>query len=144
MSFPGGGHEPGDEDLLGTALREANEEIGLPSTEAEMVGRLGDIPTVTRYSVGPFVARVPDRRYVPDGREAAEAVEAVALPVADLMTRPTTASSAATTPLRRDTAPLLRGRRLYGPRAAGRMLAQLLILTTDWRPPPARDADSPA
>jgi len=142
MSFPGGGHEPGDEDLLGTALREANEEIGLAPTEAEVVGRLDDIRTVTRYSVRPFVARVPDRRYVPDGREA---VETAALPVADL-TDPANYRFE-----RRDhphygeiRLPFFEvdGCTVWG--ATGRMLAQLLILTTDWRPPPARDADSPA
>src|SRR6056297_1632111 len=45
MSFPGGGWEPKDDDLWATALREANEEIGLYPEEVDRVGRLDDIRT---------------------------------------------------------------------------------------------------
>lgn len=72
MSFPGGGREPEDGDLWATALREADEEIGLTSPEVEQVGRLDDIRTVTRYSVRPFVAEIPDRDYEPGDEEVAE------------------------------------------------------------------------
>ena len=72
MSFPGGGVERGDETLLETALREANEEIGLENNEANIIGQLDDIRTVTEYAVTPYVARVPDRTYEPDEREVAE------------------------------------------------------------------------
>lgn len=81
MAFPGGGHEPEDDDLAGTALREADEEVGIRSGEAEVVGRLDDVPGPYGHVVRPFVARVPDREYVPDGREV---VEVVVLPAADL------------------------------------------------------------
>lgn len=72
MSFPGGGVERGDDTLLETALREANEEIGLDKSEANIIGQLDDIRTVTEYAVTPYVARVPDRTYEPDEREVAE------------------------------------------------------------------------
>lgn len=72
MSFPGGGVEPEDESLRETALREANEEIGLDPTEATVIGQLDDIRTITEYAVTPFVARVPDRHYEPDHQEVAE------------------------------------------------------------------------
>src|SRR6056297_3941857 len=63
MSFPGGGDEPEDDSLRETALREANEEIGLEPSEPTVIGRLDDISTITGYAVTPFVARVPDRLY---------------------------------------------------------------------------------
>jgi 8-oxo-dGTP pyrophosphatase MutT (NUDIX family) len=72
MSFPGGGREPEDDGPHETALREAHEEIGLEREEVDRVGRLDDIRTVTRYSVRPYVARVPDRTYEPCDGEVAE------------------------------------------------------------------------
>ncbi|MFC5366844.1 NUDIX hydrolase [Salinirubrum litoreum] len=137
MSFPGGGREPSDADLTATALREAHEEIGLDPTEAEIVGRLDDIETVTSYSVRPFVARVPDRTYSPDEREVAEIV---VLSVADLTDRANYESERRDHPHYGD----IRlhffhvdGYTVWG--ATGRMLVQLLELTTDWRMPPEVD-----
>ncbi|RQG88946.1 CoA pyrophosphatase [Natrarchaeobius halalkaliphilus] len=74
MSFPGGGAERVDESILETALREADEEIGLDRSEVDVVGQLDDIRTVTEYAVTPFVARVPDRTYERDDYEVAEIV----------------------------------------------------------------------
>jgi 8-oxo-dGTP pyrophosphatase MutT (NUDIX family) len=81
MAFPGGGYEPEDADLAGTALREANEEVGIRPEEAEIVGRLDDVPGPYGHVVRPFVARVPDRGYEPDEREV---VRVVVLSAADL------------------------------------------------------------
>ncbi|KDE59231.1 NUDIX hydrolase [Halostagnicola sp. A56] len=72
MSFPGGGAEPVDDTILETGLREAREEIRLEAEEADVIGQLDDIRTVTEYAVTPFVVRVPDREYDPDEREVAE------------------------------------------------------------------------
>ena len=60
------GREPSDADLVATAKREGDEEIGLRPEEVDVVGRLDDIRTITNYAVRPFVARVPDREYTPD------------------------------------------------------------------------------
>ena len=45
ISFPGGGREPGDQDLLATALRESFEEIGLDPGRVEIFGRIDDFST---------------------------------------------------------------------------------------------------
>jgi 8-oxo-dGTP pyrophosphatase MutT (NUDIX family) len=56
ISFPGGRQDHPDEDLQVTALREAEEEIGLPPDEVEVVGALPPTPTiVTSYRIHPFV-----------------------------------------------------------------------------------------
>ncbi len=60
VSFPGGGFEEADGDLLTTALREAREEIGLDPKDVEVIGTLDDTATVTsRHVVRPFVGFVP-------------------------------------------------------------------------------------
>jgi 8-oxo-dGTP pyrophosphatase MutT (NUDIX family) len=60
ISFPGGGFEEADGDLLTTALREAREEIGLRPEDVKIVGALDDTVTVTsRHVVRPFVGIVP-------------------------------------------------------------------------------------
>lgn len=60
ISFPGGGFEEADGDLLTTALRETQEEIGLRPEDVEIVGILDDTVTVTsRHVVRPFVGIVP-------------------------------------------------------------------------------------
>jgi 8-oxo-dGTP pyrophosphatase MutT (NUDIX family) len=59
ISFPGGVKDPGDTDLLATALRETEEEIGLKPSEVEVLGTLNPLATVTGYWVNPFVAVIP-------------------------------------------------------------------------------------
>jgi len=55
IALPGGKPEPSDADILATALREAHEEIGLPSARVRVLGRLDELVTVTRFRVTPFV-----------------------------------------------------------------------------------------
>ncbi len=140
MSFPGGGREPEDADLLATALREADEEIGLDPAEPEVVGCLDDILTVTDYSIRPFVAAVPDRGYEPDDDEVAEIA---VLPLAGLTDRDNYDHE------RRDHPELgevlvhyfhVGGYTVWG--ATARILVQFLELATDWTAP-AHGDDSP-
>jgi 8-oxo-dGTP pyrophosphatase MutT (NUDIX family) len=60
ISFPGGGFEEADGDLLATALREAQEEIGLDPEDVEVLGTLDDTLTVSsRHVVRPVVGFIP-------------------------------------------------------------------------------------
>jgi 8-oxo-dGTP pyrophosphatase MutT (NUDIX family) len=59
ISFPGGRADPEDPNLLHTALRESEEEIGLAPNAVEILGELDDIVTVTDYIVTPFVGLIP-------------------------------------------------------------------------------------
>ncbi len=59
VSFPGGRHEPGDRDLIHTALREAEEEVALDPATVEVLGELDHLSTfASRSMVHPFVARL--------------------------------------------------------------------------------------
>ncbi|MFB6126403.1 MAG: CoA pyrophosphatase [Halolamina sp.] len=137
MSFPGGGREPSDGDLRETALRECREEVGLRRGEAEVVGRLGDVRTVSGYAVRPFVARIPDREYVPDREEVAEIA---VLPLAGLTDPANYESERREHPHRGDVRLHffhVDGYTVWG--ATGRMLVQLLESCTDWTAPETVD-----
>ena len=60
LAFPGGKREPGDRDLLDTALRESKEEVGLDRRSVQILGRLEPVPTPTRFFIVPFVGRLLD------------------------------------------------------------------------------------
>lgn len=61
ISFPGGRRDHPDEPLLATALREAEEEIGLDPAGVDVVGALPPLGTfVTSYKVHPFVGLIAE------------------------------------------------------------------------------------
>jgi 8-oxo-dGTP pyrophosphatase MutT (NUDIX family) len=84
VSFPGGAYEEADGTLLRTALREAEEEIGLAAEDVEVIGELDDIlTTVSHYIISPFVAFIPwPYRFQVDGWETGEIIE---VPISALM-----------------------------------------------------------
>jgi 8-oxo-dGTP pyrophosphatase MutT (NUDIX family) len=59
VAFPGGRYELDDPNLESTALREAREELGLPSEEVRLLGTLRDHYSVTNYRITPVVGRIP-------------------------------------------------------------------------------------
>lgn len=77
ISFPGGRHDDSDPDLLATALREADEEIGLSPAAVQVVGALQPTPTIaTGYAIYPFVGLIePGLAWTLSAREVAEVLE---------------------------------------------------------------------
>ena len=77
ISFPGGRQDHPEEDLRATALREAEEEIGLDPAGVELVGALPPVGTfVTGYRVFPFVGLIePGQDWRPQATEVAEVLE---------------------------------------------------------------------
>ena len=58
IAFPGGKVDNGDSGLVATALREADEEIGLPQDQFTVLGQLPCHVTVTGFRVTPIVAQI--------------------------------------------------------------------------------------
>jgi 8-oxo-dGTP pyrophosphatase MutT (NUDIX family) len=77
IAFPGGRYEEEDVDLRETAMREAEEEIGVTRTSYEIIGQLSDLYVPpSNFLVRAFVAYTHQRPvYVPDRREVQEVIE---------------------------------------------------------------------
>ena len=73
IAFPGGKVDAGDADAVAAALREAEEEIGLPRRQVEVLGRADAHETVTGFLVTPVFARIcGDFTPVPEAGEVEE------------------------------------------------------------------------
>ena len=79
ISFPGGARDPMDEDLVQTALRESEEEIGLRREHIEVIGRLDDVITISDYHVSVYVGSLHSHPspyvWLPQEEEVAEILE---------------------------------------------------------------------
>jgi 8-oxo-dGTP pyrophosphatase MutT (NUDIX family) len=76
ISLPGGSVH-GDEDLETTALRETFEEVGILPEDVEILGRLDDLVTNSRFRVTPIVGIMHEapRGFTPSPFEVAEVIE---------------------------------------------------------------------
>jgi len=77
ISFPGGGHEPGDADTVSTALREAEEETGIERESVQIIGTLSElfIPP-SNFLVTPVVAYTLSKpEFQPDPQEVQQLLE---------------------------------------------------------------------
>ena len=83
VAFPGGKRDQEDADIAATALREAKEEIGLPSTSVTVLGQWSEHETVTRFLITPVIG-VVTKPFVPKP-EAGEVEEVFTVPLAHFL-----------------------------------------------------------
>ncbi len=76
ISFPGGRCDTDDCDAVATALREAEEEVGILPARVQILGQMPEYKTVTGYAVTPVVGWAePPLAYIPDPREVDDVFE---------------------------------------------------------------------
>jgi 8-oxo-dGTP pyrophosphatase MutT (NUDIX family) len=83
ISFPGGMVDEEDKELINTALREADEEIGLKESDVQVIGVLDDIVTITEFIVTPIVGLFPHP--YPFKVSEAEIAELIEVPLVSLL-----------------------------------------------------------
>ena len=82
IAFRGGKHDDGDADLRDTALRELEEELGIPRGSVRVLGAMGRVPTATsRFTLNPFVVLVADGTETKP--HAGEVAALIRMPLAD-------------------------------------------------------------
>lgn len=83
VSFPGGAVDAEDRDRAATALREFQEELGVPRHHVEVIGRLDDTLTITGFHITQIVGLVPPNTSLhPDPQEVATVFS---VPMAELL-----------------------------------------------------------
>lgn len=77
VSFPGGKHEPEDRDLLDTAIRETEEEIGVDGDRIQLIGSLSEMYiVVSNFKVLPVVGYIDHKpTFVPEIKEVERVIE---------------------------------------------------------------------
>ncbi|MGB5509727.1 NUDIX hydrolase [Robiginitalea sp.] len=84
VAFPGGQYENADQDLQQTALRETEEEVGVPASQIQLIRALSQvyIPP-SRFEVSPFIGLLP---HTPEFRKQdSEVADLIEVPVQDVM-----------------------------------------------------------
>lgn len=83
IAFPGGKQDADDDSPIATALREAEEEIGLPQSHVEILGTMAPHETVTGFTVTPVFGHV--RHGFMPTPEAGEVEEIFTVPLAHVI-----------------------------------------------------------
>lgn len=77
ISLPGGTRNAEDSDDIATALRESEEEIGLPASQVEVIGKLGDMALPSGFHITPIVGLIqPGLTFTPALEEVADIFQA--------------------------------------------------------------------
>lgn len=84
ISFPGGGVDDKDRNLMDTVYRETAEEIGVDASQIELLGRLDDTPTPSGFCISPFVG-VLSHDALPSIKSEIEIREIFTAPIRSLM-----------------------------------------------------------
>jgi len=85
ISFPGGRIEDADPDAVAAALRETEEEVGLPPDRVSVIGRLDTYVTGTGFEIAPIVGLVDPP--VPISIDPFEVAEAFEVPLSFILDR---------------------------------------------------------
>ncbi len=85
ISFPGGSQEGHDRSLIDTALRETQEEVGIPPDEVEVLGTLPPFRTISGFKVTPVVGLLPPD--LPQLLDPGEVQSAFEVPLAHVLDR---------------------------------------------------------
>jgi 8-oxo-dGTP pyrophosphatase MutT (NUDIX family) len=85
ISFPGGRIEADDADVIAAALRETEEEVGLPRERVSIIGRLDTYVTGTGFEIAPIVGIVDPP--VPIAIDPFEVAEAFEVPLSFILDR---------------------------------------------------------
>lgn len=81
IALPGGRRDADDADAVATALREAHEEVALPS--ADIIGQMAPHETISGYSITPVIARIPDFTPIPEPGEVGEIFRVPMIAISD-------------------------------------------------------------